>query len=192
MSVFSWLRRNGRGPDGRVREWRREWAQAVAAIDGDAVRRLREALTASPPLASDVEVEEEMLDALERLIAMTDELASGRVPRVETTHRVVGRDACHYSAPVSMPDDPAQPSGRLLLTGTRAIFVGATLTSIPWHAAAQVLRGERDLMLVRTDGQTGYRFRCNTYGDAVCAAAIARHLIDQARSARRPADHGVL
>jgi hypothetical protein len=193
MDVFSWFRRNGRESDGRVREWRREWAQAVAAIDAEAPRRLRAALTASPPLASDIEVEEEMVDALERLIAMTDELASGRLPRVETAHRVVGADVCHYSVPVSMPDDPAQPSGRLLLTGSRAVFVGsAKLTTIPWHAAAQALRGDRDLMLVRADGQTGYRFRCNTYADALCGAAIARHLIEQTRAARRPADRGAV
>ena len=81
-------------------------------------------------MADDVEIEEEMLDGLERLVALTGELQASRLPSVETTHRVVGTDVCHYSAPASMPEDPAQPSGRLLLTGTRAVFIGgAKLTA---------------------------------------------------------------
>ncbi len=182
MGLFSWLKRSG-GADGKIQEWRREWTQAVAAVDADAARRLRAALDAAPPLAADIEVEEEMLEGLERLIALTAELGGDRLPTLDTTHRVVGRDACHYSAPVSMPEDPAQPSGRLLLTATRAIFIGgAKMTALPWHAAARALQGDRDLLLVRADGQAAYRFRCNTFGDALCAAAIARHLMNGART----------
>lgn len=94
---------------------------------------LRTALRATPPFADDLEIEEEMLDGLRQLLELERELRASHLPRVETSHRVVGSDRCHFSAPVSMPDDPAQPTGRLLLTSTRAAFrrrrphAGATL-----------------------------------------------------------------
>jgi hypothetical protein len=181
MGLFSWLKRDTGSRESE--KWRREWRKAVEAPDAEAVRRLRDVLTAGPPFAPDIEVEEEMLDGLDHLVALTAELAAGRLPRIETTHRVIGADACHYSAPVSMPDDPNQPSGRLLLTANRAVFVGgAKVTSAAWHATAQALQANRDLLLVRVDAQTVHRFRCNTYADALCAAALARHLIGRART----------
>lgn len=182
MGLFSWLTRERGGSDNTNRDWRRDWARAVAAPDADSARRLRAELTGLPTLGGDLEVEEEMLEGLERLLALNDELAAGRLPLVDTTHRVVGTDVCHYSTPVSMPDEPAQPGGRLLLTGSRAVFIGGAKTaSIPWHAAAQALHTDRDLLLVRADAQAAYRFRCNSYADALCAAALARHLIGRAR-----------
>ena len=85
-------------------------------------------------------------------------------------------------APVSMPDDPVQPTGRLLLTSGRAAFAGGSRTpSIPWHAARDVIRAGRDLIVVRAGGSDGLRFRCNTFSDAVRGAAIARHLVRAAR-----------
>jgi len=91
------------------------------------------------PLADDVEIEEEMLDGLRRLLEVERDLAAAQLPLVETTHRVVGADRCHFSAPVSVPDDPAQPTGRLLLTSTRAVFAGAARTpALPWHAVRDI------------------------------------------------------
>jgi len=185
MGLFGWLKRpviNGNG----LNTWRREWEQTVASPNPAALERLRHALHVQPALSDDVEIEEEMLDGLERLVALTDDLAGGRLPHLETTHRIVGTDACHFSAPVSMPDDVAQPTGRLLLTGTRAVFAGgARPTTLAWHAAAEVLRVERDVLLIRSDRETAYRFRCNNYGDALIAAAIARHLAARARGMAR-------
>jgi hypothetical protein len=151
-----------------------------------ALERLRTALHVEPRHADDIEIEEEMLEGLERLIALTAELAGGRLPHLETAHRIVGADACHFSAPVSMPEDAAQPTGRLLLTGTRAVFAGgARPTTLAWHAAAEVVQAERDVLLIRSDRETAYRFRCNNYGDALTAAAIARHLAARARGSAR-------
>ena len=162
MGLFTWLKRSGSGADQRIQEWRREWMRAVEAVDAGAFPRLRAALQAQPPLAADLELEQEMLDGLERLIVLTDELKTG-LPRLETTHRVVGADACHFSAPVSMPDDPGQASGRLLLTSRRAVFIGgAKLTSIAWHAAGQALLADRDVVIVRVDGQSAHRFCCTS------------------------------
>jgi hypothetical protein len=183
MGLFAWLKRSGNGAGRGLQAWRREWAQAVAGVDAGALPRLRAALQAHAPSSLDLEVEEEMLDALQQLVTLTGELKANNLPHLDTTHRVVGSDVCHFSAPVSMPEDPSQPSGRLLLTGSRAVFIGGPrMTALAWHAAAQALQGDRDLMLLRADGQAAYRFRCNTYADALCAAAIARHLIDVTRA----------
>jgi hypothetical protein len=83
-----------------------------------------------------------------------------------------------------MPDDPAQPSGRLILTGGRAIFAGgARALTLPWHAVSDVVPQSRDVVLVRRGGDTLHRFRCNVFGDALCAALLARTLSRRARPA---------
>jgi len=134
-------------------------------------------LTSEDRLAdTDGEVEHEMLDGLDRLLALTDALNAGELPRIDTSHRVVGTDVCHFSAPASLPDDHSQASGRVLLTSARAIFVGgATLTTMPWHAVREVASTGRDVLLVRS-AEEGVRFRFNTFGDAMAAAALARRL----------------
>ena len=125
-----------------------------------------------------------MLDALRHLLDVERQLADARLPLVETTHRVVGADRCHFSAPVSLPDDPAQPTGRLLLTSTRAVFAGGAKTpALPWHGVREVMQNGRDMIFVSARGgdPDGYRFRCNSFTDALCGAAIARHLMRQVR-----------
>jgi hypothetical protein len=186
MRLLGWLKGSAARANGKLDAWRRDWGEAVAKPDAAALDRLRASLHVEPPLADDIEIEEEMLEGLERLLALTGDLADQRLPHLETTHRIVGADACHFSAPVSMPEDVAQPTGRLLLTGTRAVFAGgARPTTLAWHAAAEVVQAERDVLLIRADRATAYRFRCNNYGDALTAAAIARHLIARARGAAR-------
>jgi hypothetical protein len=185
MGLFGWWKRPHAGKNHRIEAWRKEWERAADTGDAAAVAPLRAALLAEPPMAADIELEQEMLEGLERLIALEADLQAARLPAVDTGHRVVGTDACHYSAPVSMPEDSAQPSGRLLLTATRAVFIGgAQLTAVPWHMAAKAIRGGRDVLLVRADGSAAYRFRCNSYADALCGAALARHLIAAARDRR--------
>src|SRR6185503_14752721 len=188
MGLFGWLKKK---PDGggesEARAWREAWTAAVAALDATAIERLEAALTRIPPFADDLEIEEEMLDGLRHLVALAAELEAGRLPNVDTSHRVVGADRCHFSAPVSMPDDPAQPTGRLLLTSSRVVFAGGSRTpAVPWHATREVLQRDRDLLFVRAGADEGYRFRCNSFADALCGAAIARHLI---RSARKGLTH---
>jgi hypothetical protein len=172
--------RRGRG-DGAARRWHDDWQTAVEALDESAPARL-EAQLSSGAFGPDTEVEEEMLQALRDVLALARDLAASRLPRVETTHRVAAGEPCHFLAPVSMPDDPAQPTGRLLLTSSRAVFAGGSRApAIAWHAAREVLRAGRDLVFVRTASDDAYRFRCNSYSDAVCGAAIARHLMRAAR-----------
>ena len=165
-----------------ARAWREQWNAAVTALDAAAVAPLEAALRREPRLAEDLEIEEEMLDGLRQLLDLERDLGEGRLPILETSHRVVGADRCHFSAPVSMPDDAAQPTGKLLLTSTRAVFAGGARTpAVAWHAAREVLRVERDLIVVRAGAEDGHRFRCNSFADALCGAAIARYLMQSAR-----------
>ena len=185
MGLFGWLR--GKSDNGEVRTWREAWSRAVGSLDEGAIASLETALRRQPPIADDIEIEEEMLEGLRQLLEVERELHAARLPVVETTHRVVGADCCHFSAPVSVPDDPAQPTGRLLLTSTRAVFAGGGKTpALPWHGVRDVVQTGRDVIFVQgraADGD-GQRFRCNSYAEALCGAAIARYLMRRARSAR--------
>jgi hypothetical protein len=173
MGFKDWFKRAERSPLAR---WRHRWEEATRARDAAAVAELRSSLTSDPALGTDLEIEHEMLEGLERLIALAAELEAGRVPRIDTTHKVVGREACHFSAPATLPDDHAQASGRVLLTSTRAVFVGgAKFAAVPWHGVRDVAQVQRDLLLVRS-ADDGMRLRFNTYGDAMEAAALASHL----------------
>ncbi|HET7697964.1 MAG TPA: hypothetical protein VFK57_19780 [Vicinamibacterales bacterium] len=184
MGLFGWLR--GNSGNGDRRAWRDEWARAVASLDAGALAPLAAALRRQPPIAEDVEMEEEMLDGLRQLLDVERDLSAARLPIVDTTHRVVGADRCHFSAPVSLPDDPAQPTGRLLLTSARAVFAGGARTpALPWHGVREVVQTGRDVIIVTSRGDgDGQRFRCNSYAEALCGAAIARFLVRQARGAR--------
>jgi hypothetical protein len=184
MGLFDWLRKTEPHQNGDARKWREAWTRAVESLDANAVSALDAALRRDPPFADDVEIEEEMLDGLRQLLVLESELAAARLPVIDTSHRVVGTDRCHFSVPVSMPDDPAQPTGRLLFTSTRAVFAGGARTpALPWHAAVEVVQAGRDLLVALKTGEA-QRFRCNSFADALCGAAIARHLMRQVRSPR--------
>jgi hypothetical protein len=181
---MGWLQRllNRRAGDDALGQWRKAWAEAAAHPDAEQARNLRARLDRLSESIDDVEIEREMLDGLDRVVEFAAVVGTAGLPAIATGHRVIGADVCHFSAPASMPDDPAQPSGRLLLTNVRAIFVGgARGVTVPWHATAHPLQGERDLILVRSDGSALYRFRCNSFDDALCGAFIARRLAGRRR-----------
>jgi hypothetical protein len=180
MGLFGFWRR-GRA-DAAIEQWHADWEAALSRLDDAAAGQLEARLRALAATAEDVEVEDEMLQALRDAVALERDLAGGLLPAVDTTHRVAAGERCHFSAPVSMPDDPAQATGRLLLTAGRAAFAGGSRSpSMPWHATRDVIRHGRDLLFVRAGGDEGSRFRCNSFSDAVRGAAIARHLIRAAR-----------
>ncbi len=186
MGVLDWFRRNGAGKeDPRLTAWRIKWTAAASTGDTTARAALARELESLGVPDDDAEIEREMLEALERLEHLRADVEATGLPRLETGHRVVGLDVCHFIGPVSMPDEAAQPSGRLLLTSARAIFVGgANGSAVPWHAVTEVAHAERDLLLARADRQQHYRFRCNSFADALCAAFLARELMERRR---RPA-----
>lgn len=173
-----------RDVDRKTSEWRKAWTEAVSSPDPAKVGSLRALLDQLTAPDGDLEMEREMLEGLDRMVEFASTVGRDGLPAVPTGHRVVGADVCHFTAPASMPDDPAQPSGRLLLTSARAIFVGGPRgLAVAWHAVAQSLHANRDLVLVRVDGAAIYRFRCNTFGDALCGAFIARQLTGRRRQA---------
>jgi hypothetical protein len=176
MGVLDWLRGRAAASPG-LSHWRQAWAEAAARADGSAADRLRDELEAAGLPEEDIEVEREMLDGLVALCALRDQADRDGLPVLETGHRAAAGARCHFSAPVSMPDEPAQPSGRLLLTDQRAIFAGPGSAAVPWHAVAQAIHADRDLLLVHRSRDRAHRFRCNSYADALTAAHIAQRLI---------------
>jgi hypothetical protein len=184
MGLIAWLKGRTGNTSGQAEtdSWRQAWRTACADPTPDRVDSLRTALAALARSADDVEIEQEMLDGLADLVALRDTVARAGLPVIETGHRVVGTDRCHFSATASMPDEPAQPAGRLLLTGTRAIFVGGVRAiTVPWHSVAEIVNHERDLVLVHVGRDTVHRFRCNIYGEALAAAFLARQLAPKQR-----------
>ena len=63
-----------------------------------------------------------------------------------------------------------------------AIFAGGgRATSIAWHKIAEILQTDRDVLLVLHDRETAHRFRFNSFAEALCGAALSRHLMRRAR-----------
>lgn len=188
MGWFGWFKRGNGSGDARIEAWRRAWREALDTPDAerlDALREQLDALASRHPAAErpgrigddELEIEREMLDGFEALVALSRQVAESGPPTIVTGHRAVGSDPCFFSAPASLPDDPAQPSGTLLITSSRAIFVGgARALAIPWHSVAECTPHDRDLLLVRLDRQELQRLRCNTFSDTLRAAFLARHL----------------
>ena len=177
MSLFAWFKRGQNEDEKKRRRWRQACAAAIDAEDGARLPDLRAELGVTGTGDEDVEIELEMLEALERVAQLRLDADAGRLPAIETHHRVIGAERCLFSAPASVPDDPHQPSGRVLFTPTRSLFVGAGKTAVhPWHAIQHAVRTDRDLLLARGDGAGGARFRFNSFGDAAVAASLARRL----------------
>ena len=177
MKLFGWIS-GVKKQDERtaaIAAWRQKWVEALES-DGSP-SPLREQLDALTTPDLDVEVEIEMLDGLEQLREAQRTVAAGTLPVVETHHRVIGADRCHFTAPASLPSDQHQANGRLLLTSARAVFVGGGRTSAaPWHAIHEIVRVERDVILLRADRSPAAHYRFNTYGDAVLCAFLAGRL----------------
>jgi len=183
MGLRQWLTRRGAAHvDSRLRQWREHWSKAAASPDHTEIARLARDLDAFGFPTDDVEIEREMLQALIDRDKLAATIRERGLPTVETGHRVVRGEPCHYSEPASMPEDAGQPSGRLLLTAHRALFVGSGKTvAAAWHTISLAVHAERDVVLVKNGREQAYRFRCNTYGDALRAAFIAQHLLAKQR-----------
>ena len=173
MKLFGWFK--DKKQKGAIESWRESWA---AAVDGppDRDTALRAQLDGLSSTQPDIEVEREMLDALDALREAQKALANGGPPVIETHHRVIGGEACHFTAPASIAADQAQASGRVLLTRTRAIFVGGGRTSATaWHQVHDVVRLQRDVLFARGETPLAH-FKFNTYADAIVCAYLATQL----------------
>lgn len=116
-----------------------------------------------------------MLEGLEALLLLAD----APLPVLETQHRVIGTDTCHYMAPASLIDQ-VDSGGKVFVTSARIIFAAGTVATWPWHQIARIERADRDL-LIELKGRPGVRLRLNTYEGALMIAALAGRL-----SANRP------
>src|SRR5512132_4334008 len=90
MGLFDWLWGNGRGEDPRLGPWRSRWRQAADAGDTGQREALARDLEALGLTDDEIEIEREMLEALDRLGAMRAEVEATGLPILETGHRVVG------------------------------------------------------------------------------------------------------
>src|SRR3954463_13758398 len=164
MGLRQWLKRwTANDIDPRLQRWRENWSKAAASPDHAPVVRLADELASFALPEDEIEIEREMLQALTDRQELAAAIHASGLPRVETGHRVVRGEPCHYSEPASMPDEPAQPGGRLLLTAARAIFIGGGQThSAAWHTISAALHSARDVVLVKNGREHAYRFRCNT------------------------------
>ena len=100
------------------------------------------------------------------------------LPVIDTQHRVIGADLCHFLAPVSAPDH-GDAAGKLFLTSRRLIFAGGASIAWPWHRVRRARRHDRDLVFDGGEALT-LRLRCNSYADAVLAAALAARIRQEA------------
>jgi hypothetical protein len=182
LGFWNWFGRRAPREDQRLREWKRDWNAAVMTPVSTSVEVLRARLDALGLAEDDAEIEREMLEGLEDAVALSAEIERSGLPSVDTGHRVIGHERCHFTAPAAMPDEPGQPTGRLLLTSGRAIFLGgAGAVSSAWHRIGEVRHADRDFLLVRTSRDRLYRFQCNSFSDALRATLIAKELIRSVR-----------
>lgn len=133
------------------------------------LRRFRQR-AADTSLDDDPEIQEEREEARARVRAAE---AAGATPVLETQHRAIGADICHFAVPASMPDRDV--FGKLFITNRRLLFSGGSPIAIGLGRVAAFDVRERDLV-VRPGGEPPLRFRCNSFGDAMMAAWILQRL----------------
>jgi hypothetical protein len=151
------------------------WQQAEAAAAEPtlgAIDALRASMASSATEPDEADRQSEFLEGLARLIEVK---AAAAFPEVATQHRVIGTDRCHFIAPASRIG-PGAVAGKLFLTSGRAIFVGASVTSWPWHRVTAASRADRDLILTIAGNGEPFDLRCNTYAEALEAHELASRL----------------
>ena len=144
---------------------------AEASPTADAIAGLRAGLASQQKAPDEWERQVEMIDGLELILAM----AASEPATVETQHRVVGTDVCHLVAPACLVGLTDQP-GKLFLTSRRLIHVSGAVRAWPWHRIGGVDREERALEVTIIGTTDTVNLICNTYGDAMAAAHLARRL----------------
>ncbi len=170
-------------PAGRDRAW---WSEAAAAADAPshaAIAGLRERIPPDEAGADGIderERREEMIEGLDALLTLVE---AGPMPVIETQHRVIGADACHFFAPVSCADQADAP-GKIFVTARRLVFAGGSVRAWSWHTVRALVRSERDLLVEANSGARPAAFRCNTYGDALVAQYLGTRLMAASRPSR--------
>jgi hypothetical protein len=187
-SLLSWLRPSERRRRRTLAAFQQEVRAACTAGEAAAVDRLASRLLELGLTEEDAAIELEMIEGLRELGELTARVATDGLPVLETSHRAVAGETCYLVLPMSLPDSATQASGKLFLTERRLVwFAEGTRSTLSWGGAGVVRREARDLLVVSADRQRAYRFRCNSYGEALRAAFIAEwHLERRRRGSAQP------
>jgi hypothetical protein len=172
MGLFDlFRRRESAQPD--VSDWWRTANALASAPTAGGIHELKTSVV-DVNLAPDVaEAQHEMLDGLEGLVAF----GQSALPVLDTQHRVIGTDTCHFIAPASLVDQ-VDSGGKVFVTSARLIFAAGTVLSWPWHLITRARREDRDL-LVDLKGRPAVRLRLNTYEAALLIAALVSRLTNR-------------
>lgn len=174
-------------PGGKARAERRELERRLAQLRAEieaarhaggraALERLRARPAQLGLSDDDADLEMELLDGLVEVERLKEQEAAGApLPQVETSHRAVAGETCHFAAPASRPDVAGDGGGKLFLTSRRLVYIGTTPAAVSWAHVAAVHAASRDFV-VRARPDRLLAFRCNSYADALAAAWIATHL----------------
>jgi len=184
-AIAVWLLAGRRRPkrDPRLEAFHQEVAAACDAADGSAVERLL-ARRADVGLGEDeAAIEIEMLEGLRDFLAFRAEVERDGLPVLDTQHRVLGADRCHFWTP-AFPPDRVEAGGKLFFTATRLVFLGGGVQSTPWNGVARIAREECDLVMVVPSRDAVFRFRCNAFGEAMRGQYVAERLLAENRARR--------
>jgi hypothetical protein len=174
MNLFA-DRRARRAREAELAEVRAAIESACAAMDESAADGLRVRLAQLAGGSDEAALEVEMLDGLRDAAAFARAAERAGLPAIETQHRVLAGERCRLAVPVSTPDGADGATGKLFFTDARAVFLSSAVTAIPWSGVARVDREARDLLLATGAGRR-YRFRCNSFADALRGAWLAARL----------------
>ena len=152
--------------------WWREANALAASPNAERLAALKGTIADAATAPDAAELQEEMIDGLERVMAMARESA---LPVIATQHRVIGSEACHLIAPVSLIEQ-VDVSGKLFATADRLVFAAGTVRQWAWHSIAALVRDERDILIDLRGRPGAARLRTNTYGDALVIVALSERL----------------
>lgn len=170
--MFRWLSGRAAPAQPDTTAWWREANALAGSPDRDRIATLKAQVVDSATAPDAAELQEEMIDGLERLVALAER---SELPIVETQHRVIGSEACHFIAPVSLVAE-VDTGGKLFATGERLIFAAGTVRHWAWHTIAAITRVERDVVIDLRGRPGAARLRTNTYGDAMLLVALSQRL----------------
>ncbi len=169
MGLFDLFRRRESAQPDTTAWWRSANALATEpTIDG--IAALRASIVSDEDAPDVADAQREMVEGLDALLAAS----ASPVPVVNTQHRVIGADTCHYLTPASLADQ-VDGGGKLFVTSARMVYASGGVQAWPWHLIARVHRLERDLV-VELKGRPPVRLRLNTYEDALVVCALAARL----------------
>jgi hypothetical protein len=155
-------------------------ATVTTRADLERLLRVKEELGLSDEEAGSARVDAirgglEYVDFVQRV-----EAAGGRLPEVEGHERIVTPDTCFFTAPAFLDKRGPDEAGTLFLTSARLVFLGSTLTSVPWSKVAVLQRDGPVVLVQRRDRQTPYRVVMGGAGDAMKVEFIANAVLHTA------------